>query len=383
MITPSQLLKALIWVKQQQETGCLVFTLGESRWRFYLFMGRVVYATGGVHPVRRWRRLSARHWPGYAPKLQRVEGGLPWEYGIVAHGIAQGQITKEQAQSFAQEWADATLLECLMTWGRKNSLTPQIEWQAGQELPQRWILLQVEHWWQQVQTQLSRWQGLAGIGLERVPVIDRPGKLKNLVTPAVYQQLTQVVDGRSTFWEIAERVGRPVEKVVASLRPFIDDGVMVLKEVESLPPPVLQVVPAPRQPQRPVIACIDDSPLMAQVLRQILEPLGYEILAITDPLHSMSTLLQRKPVLVFLDLVMPTTNGYEICALLRKSPAFATTPVVILTGQGGVIDRVRAKLCGANDFMSKPPVAERVIEVVQTLLGETTPAAALPLAAAY
>ncbi|WP_247217211.1 response regulator [Synechococcus sp. C9] len=382
MMHQEPLLKGLMWAKQKQETGCFVFSLGEHRWRFYLFMGRLVYATGGVHPVRRWRRLSAQHWPGYSPKPQRVPAELPWEYGLVAQGLAQGELTKEQVQTFVQDWSNATLLECLMTWGRQATLSPQMQWQAGQELPQRWMLVQVDYWWQTALGQLRQWQTLVPVGLEQVPVIDRHGKLKNLVSPAAYQHLTQVLDGKSTFWEIAQRVGRPVEQVVASLRTFIEEGVVILQEVPDLPAPVMQVVAKPVVAQRPVIACIDDSPVVGQALRHILEPVGYEVLSITDPLRSVSLLLQKKPVLIFLDLVMPETNGYEVCTFLRKSAAFQSTPIVILTGQGGVIDRVRAKLCGANDFMAKPPVAERVLEVVQTLIPAATPATAPSLATA-
>ncbi|MEN9250760.1 MAG: response regulator, partial [Gloeomargarita sp. GXS_bins_116] len=152
----------------------------------------------------------------------------------------------------------------------------------------------------------------------------------------------------------------------ASLRSLIQDGVVILKDVPDWPPPVVRVIKP--EPQRPLIACIDDSPLVAQALRHILEPLGYEVWGVTDPLRSLSQLLQRRPVLIFLDLVMPQTNGYEVCSVLRKSAVFQQTPIVILTGQGTVIDRVRAKLCGANDFLAKPPAAERVVEVVQHLL---------------
>ncbi|WP_448380091.1 response regulator [Gloeomargarita sp.] len=366
----------LLWVKQHQETGCLVVQLGAHRWQFYLFMGRLVYATGGVHPVRRWRRLLPQCCPGYSPQPQRVPAELPWEYALVAQGVVQGQVSKEQAQAFAEAWSEATLLECLMTWAREGTPAPQMQWQAGQKLPQRWMLVQVDYWWQTVVAQVQQWQHLVPIGLERVPVIDRPGKLKNLVSPAAYQHLTQVVDGQATFWDIAQRVGRPVEQVAGSLRPLIEEGVVILREVPDLPVPVLQAVPKPVPAQRPVIACVDDSPLVAQALRHILEPVGYEVLSVTDPLRSVSVLLQKKPVLIFLDLVMPETNGYEVCTFLRKSAAFQNTPIVILTGQGGVIDRVRAKLCGANDFMAKPPVPERVLEVVHQLVPNTAAALA-------
>ena len=62
------------------------------------------------------------------------------------------------------------------------------------------------------------------------------------------------------------------------------------------------------------------------------------------------------------------SNGYEICSRLRKVAAFRDTPIVILTGNDGVIDRVRAKVVGATDFLTKPVESELVLEVAQKYL---------------
>jgi chemotaxis family two-component system response regulator PixG len=74
--------------------------------------------------------------------------------------------------------------------------------------------------------------------------------------------------------------------------------------------------------------------------------------------------------LIFLDLVMPNTNGYELCSFLRKSSTFENTPIVILTGHDGVVDRVRAMMAGSSDFMSKPPEADKVLQVVRKYLAD-------------
>jgi chemotaxis family two-component system response regulator PixG len=62
---------------------------------------------------------------------------------------------------------------------------------------------------------------------------------------------------------------------------------------------------------------------------------------------------------------MPNTNGYEICTQLRKVSAFHNTPIVILTGNDGIIYRVRSKLVGASGFLSKPVNPETVLAVVR------------------
>jgi len=100
-------------------------------------------------------------------------------------------------------------------------------------------------------------------------------------------------------------------------------------------------------------------------LEKILTTAGYQFLAVQDSLRAIATLLTRKPDLIFLDLVMPNTNGYEICGQLRKVSSFRNTPIIILTGNDGIIDRVRAKMVGASDFLSKPINAKTVLEVAR------------------
>jgi two-component system, chemotaxis family, response regulator PixG len=88
-------------------------------------------------------------------------------------------------------------------------------------------------------------------------------------------------------------------------------------------------------------------------------------LSILNPLQGLAILLECKPDLILLDPDLSDTNGYEFCALLRKSPLFQHTPIIILTRQDGMIDRVRARLAGASEFISKPLESAQVLQVVQ------------------
>ncbi len=121
-----------------------------------------------------------------------------------------------------------------------------------------------------------------------------------------------------------------------------------------------------------LIACIDDSPAVGRMLTQILNLSGYEALTITNPLQGITTLLDRKPDLIFLDLLMPNTNGYEVCSILRKTSILQNTPIVILTQSDGTVDRVRAKLVGSTGFLTKPIEPAKIIKVVQNSLETNT-----------
>ena len=109
-------------------------------------------------------------------------------------------------------------------------------------------------------------------------------------------------------------------------------------------------------------------PLCAIRLEQIFLEQGYQFISVMDSLKAIPIAIAKKPQLIFLDLVMPNANGYEICSRLRKIGAFQHTPIVILTGNDGVIDRVRAKVVGATDFITKPVQSELVLEIAQKYL---------------
>ena len=82
----------------------------------------------------------------------------------------------------------------------------------------------------------------------------------------------------------------------------------------------------------------------------------------------MPSLIRNKPDFIFLDLLMPITNGYEVCEQIRKTPRLKDIPVIILTGKDGLVDRMRAKIVGATGFLGKPVNAESVIKMLDKYL---------------
>jgi two-component system, chemotaxis family, response regulator PixG len=161
---------------------------------------------------------------------------------------------------------------------------------------------------------------------------------------------------------------RDVVTVTRSLLPYIQLGLVQLTVVSDISPPasvpVAQKLSKSHTHRRLTIACIDDSPLICQTMESIITEAGYQFVSEMDGLRAIALLLSRKPDLIFLDLVMPNTNGYEICSQLRKLSFFRHTPIVILTGNDGIVDRVRAKMVGSTDFLSKPAQSEEVLATI-------------------
>lgn len=111
---------------------------------------------------------------------------------------------------------------------------------------------------------------------------------------------------------------------------------------------------APELKQAYTIACIDDSPTVLQAIHSFLDDSNLNIVMINDPLKALIQIMRCKPDLILLDVGMPNLDGYELCSMLRRHPSFRSTPIVMVTGNTGFIDRAKAKLVGASGYLTKP-----------------------------
>ena len=115
----------------------------------------------------------------------------------------------------------------------------------------------------------------------------------------------------------------------------------------------------------PRIIYIDDSPADSRSMCTIVEDLGYQYTNIPDPLQALPLLIEFKPKLIFLDLVMPIANGYEVCSQIRRISTLKEIPVIIVTSNDGIADRVRARIVGASGFLGKPIQHKKVAKVIK------------------
>jgi two-component system, chemotaxis family, response regulator PixG len=378
IIAMTKITHDLLVLHRQRATGELAITCSQQptpQWQLYFYLGRLVYATGGSHSARRWYRAIKHVCPEFYKSGWLVKAQSQhelWEVDLVNQAVSQGLITAAQAKAIIQSIVQEVMFAIVE---QKVVIT---HWNAGKQLVQPIAFLAIDQVIQQAQHLRQEWRA-AGLGSlqellpqfspDLAPVLSTPLSAEVKLSPEMYRSLLRLMKGQLTLWDVALEMQRPLPAVIRALLPLIRRGVIMLKQIPDLPSSKLSVVPAVQAGAKPLIACIDDNPSLGQAIAQILQPCGYEVLSILNPLQGISTLLERKPSLIFLDLIMPNTNGYELCTFLRKTSAFQNTPIVILTGNDGVIDRVRAKLAGSSEFMAKPPEPSKVLQVVQRFLG--------------
>jgi CheY-like chemotaxis protein len=102
------------------------------------------------------------------------------------------------------------------------------------------------------------------------------------------------------------------------------------------------------------ILVVDDEPHLIRSLSFILNKAGYEIGTAADGEEALQKVVEFKPEMIFLDVMMPKKNGYEVCEAIRKMPEYKDVYIIILSAKGGDIDKEKALNLGANEFMSKP-----------------------------
>ena len=374
--TASKQIKFFESLKESRFSGQLVISDKQDRtWVLYLYLGRIVYASGGVHPVRRWRRHIVAYCPerltnldelqSFLTKIAQDESRISWEYQLLSLWIDRNKLGREQATKVIK----ATVIEVL--FDITQAIEVNCELIKDNLLTTRLILIDAEQVISEANKQYMAWQNakVADRSPDLAPIIRQPDALKSRTSPQVYQNLSQLLDGKQTLRDLSVRMKRDVATVTRSLLPYIQKGFVQLVGVEDIAPPastpVAQKLFKNKTPRRPTIACIDDSPIICQTMESIITDAGYNFVSEMDGLRAIAVLLSRKPDLIFLDLVMPNTNGYEICSQLRKLSYFKQTPIVILTGNDGIVDRVRAKMVGSTDFLGKPAQAEQVLSTIE------------------
>lgn len=119
---------------------------------------------------------------------------------------------------------------------------------------------------------------------------------------------------------------------------------------------------------QPVIVAVDDDADLAVYFKQVLEKEGYRVYVATNGRAALDTILEVRPDLVLVDVLMPVLQGYEVCRYLKSRGDTRRTKVIIVSSLSQEGDRRRAAEAGADGFLGKPVRLPELVNTVKAAL---------------
>ncbi|MGE3966334.1 MAG: response regulator transcription factor [Planctomycetota bacterium] len=116
------------------------------------------------------------------------------------------------------------------------------------------------------------------------------------------------------------------------------------------------------------ILVVDDDPFIARSLAFVLRKGGYDVIEARDGEAALETIRTQRPDLVFLDVMMPKIDGFQVVEQVRADPEFDGVRIVLLTARGQEADRQRGETVGANAYVTKPFSPTKILEQARALL---------------
>jgi two-component system phosphate regulon response regulator PhoB len=126
---------------------------------------------------------------------------------------------------------------------------------------------------------------------------------------------------------------------------------------------------------RSKILVVDDEPEAVELLEFNLKQAGFDVISAENGAEALKKARSALPSLIVLDLMLPEIDGLEVCKMLRRDPATAGIPIIMLTAKAAEMDRIVGLEIGAEDYITKPFSPRELVLRVKKVLqrGQATP----------
>ncbi|HSA77962.1 MAG TPA: response regulator [Nitrospirota bacterium] len=116
------------------------------------------------------------------------------------------------------------------------------------------------------------------------------------------------------------------------------------------------------------ILIADDNENIREALTYLLEDEGYQLWLAKDGAETIEKVREFRPDILFLDIMMPEINGYDVCQVIKSDPVLKSTYVIMLTAKGQVAEQERGKEVGADEYVVKPFSPMEILTKIKNIL---------------
>ncbi len=333
-------------------------------WYVFFLNGQIIYAASGDNSLSRLNDYLHQ----YQVQVQLEQHQLDClktfntlEYASLWKLLEENVINTTQVRSIIRSLVYETLFDLL------NLQQGSFIFEVGSALVPQLTTLEIAPALSHAIKQVKNWKLLYPYiqSPEQIPVVTNIANLRSWLPEVTVNKLQHWADGKTSLRRLARYLHRDIVTVAKAIHPYVQQGWVQLVDASKL---LTDKPPSPQQSRKQCVLCIDDAIAICSAVQQTLQAQGYEAIALSNPLEALGLIFQLKPDLIFCDLVMPELDGYEICAMLRHSRAFRLVPIVILTAKEEFLDRVRATIVGATDYLTKPFGNNELVILVEKYL---------------
>ncbi len=115
----------------------------------------------------------------------------------------------------------------------------------------------------------------------------------------------------------------------------------------------------------PVVLVVDDSPTVRKIVQLTLQREHIRVVTAGDGLSALAAVADEQPDLILLDIMLPRMDGYNICQAVRRNLAYRDVPIIMLSGKDGLFDKMRGKLAGSTEYITKPFDSAELVQTVK------------------
>ncbi|MEH2257971.1 response regulator [Nostoc sp.] len=344
--------------------GTTIYRPKQQSWFVFFLNGQIIYCQEGESSLSRISDYL-RHYQVEMQLTDKQISSLPPtdapEYAYLWALLEQNIINPKIAGSIIYGLVHETLFD-LLSLRQGNFIFHQ-----GAALAPQLNTFEIAPFVTKITKQLQEWKQLYPHiqSPEQLPALSDKVQLQSSLPEATVSKLQHWADGKTSLRQLARHLNRDILTVAKAIYPYVQQSWLQLVYSETNQPDTHTNSREFKGKPTGRIVCIDDAIAIGETINSILQPQGYEAIALTNPLEALSLVFQLKPDLILCDIAMSELEGYEVCAMLRHSTAFRLTPIIMLTGKDGFMDRVKARMVGATDYLTKPFTDTELLMLVE------------------
>ena len=115
------------------------------------------------------------------------------------------------------------------------------------------------------------------------------------------------------------------------------------------------------------VLIIDDSKTIRRTAENLLQKEGFIVESANDGFEALPKIVQFRPDLILVDIMMPRLDGYQTCALIKNNPQYKQIPVLMLSSKDGLFDKARGRIVGADRYVTKPFTRAEIVQTIKEL----------------